>query len=258
MRLIVGAPVANRAWSLPRWFECLAGQTRRPDGFVFIHSGIVHDATWIACQTEAARHDFSPVALQHDPTPPHARHDNERFRTLANVRNALLRVARDELDAELFLSLDTDIMLEDPETIERLEALVHAKGPFGYDVASPLVFLHPQAPRTWSPAELPCWAYNFGWLADHGPAQQTLVRPPVAEIPWGNRIAHQVPMAAWLGNRKAMECRYDWHLSGEDVGFGLALREAAVACTVDTSLYARNIWCDTDLKQQELEDALPV
>lgn len=258
MRLIVGAPVADRAWSLPRWFECVAGQTRRPDGFAFIHSGRVNDPTWVACQREAARHNFSPVILYHDPAPPHRRHDNERFHTLARLRNRLLRVVRDELAADLFLSLDTDIMLENPETIERLEALVAP--PFWYDIASPVAFLHPGAPRTWTPAQQPCWAYNAGWLPNpNGPLdpRRGFVRPDPTEIPWGDRVAHQVPMAVWLGTRRVLDCRYDWHENGEDVGFAHNLAAINAGCVIDTSLYARHIWADVDLAQQQLEEALP-
>jgi hypothetical protein len=255
MRLVVGAPVAGRAWSLPTWFACLAGQTRRPDAVAFIHSGRVGDPTWEACIREAARHEFSPVMLHHDPAPPHRRHDNERYRTLARLRNRLLDSARDELGADLFLSLDTDIMLENPETVERLEHLVvHG----GYDVAGPVTFLHPEAPRSWSPAELPCWAYNFGWLQppDGLCDRTTWRRPPVTDIPWGSKVTHSIPMAAWLATRRVLDCRYRWHESGEDIGFAISLQEADARCVTDTGLYAPHIWADVDLRHRELEASL--
>ena len=135
MRLIVGAPVANRAWSLPRYFECLAAQTRRPDGFAFIHSGRPGDATWRTIVTETSRHGFDALDLWHNPAPPHQRHDDKRFATLATLRNELLEVVRDSIQADLFLSLDTDILLEDPRTIEQLEALILAER---CDVAQPV------------------------------------------------------------------------------------------------------------------------
>ena len=249
MRLIVGAPVANRDWCLPRWFECLAGQSRRPDGMAFIHGGERGDRTWRVIERCAREHSFE-LDIQHDPAAPHPRHDDARFATLARLRNDLLAVVRDGMRADLFLSLDTDILLQDPRTIERLGALIQAGR---CDLAQPVVFLHPMAPATWSPAELPGWAYNFAWLRDHPTLPTpTMDRPDPREIPWGARITIDIPMACWLGNRDAMGCEYAHHPSGEDVAFAVSLRERGVRCVADTGLYARHVWADVDLNREAL------
>lgn len=242
-RLIVGCPVASRAWSLPTWFACLAAQTRRPDGFVFIHSGAPHDETWMVLQREAARHQFSPVVLHHNEAPPHPRHDNERFRTLVGLRNEMLRVARDGLGADLLLSLDTDVMFEDPHTIERLVEMLDE-----CDVASPVTFLHPLASRPDADLSQPCWAYNAGWWGDG----DTLARPIPEQLPWGDTLRIDIPMAVWLGNRQAMDCRYAHHPSGEDLGFAQDLREHGLTCLWDTSLRARHVWCEQDLLPEQV------
>lgn len=245
MRLIVGCPIAHRAWALPRWFECLSGQTRRPDGFAFVHSGEAHDETWRMVRSAALR--FGPVVIQHDPRPAHPRHDNQRFATLGVLRNRLLGLARENLNADLFLSLDSDVMLENPRTIEHLEHLVTEQR---FDIASPATFMHPSASNADIENPPYCWAYNAGWWAPGGALgdpQRPWHRPPPDVIAWGEAIQIQVPMAVWLGNRRALECRYRRHESGEDLGFAQDIDARGLRVIWDTSLRARHIWCEQDM-----------
>lgn len=236
-RLILGAPVANRAWSIPLWMECVAKQTRKPDTMVFLHGGTVMDDTWRALDDEAWKHRLPYPWIIHDDTPPHRREDNDRFLTLARLRNRVLELARWH-DADLFLSLDTDIMLENPNTIEDLCDLVERDDA---DIVSPLVFLHPLAPRQWKPGERVSYAYNFAFLPEGANSMQ---RPNPAELPdvWGKLVRHQIPMGCWVGNRKAINCEYSWNESGEDIGFAISLRDAGVECIADTSLYGWHVW----------------
>lgn len=247
MRLIVGCPVATRAWALPTWFQCLDWQTIRPDGFVFVHSGRRGDDTWTTIRRECASRGFS-LRLIHDPAPPHPRHDNERFRTLADVRNRMLDLVEAD-GADLFLSLDSDVMLEDPRIIEHLIELVAAHG---FDIASPLVFLHPLASTLPDDESARCWAYNAGWWAPGGTLddpRRPWRRPPPEGIPWGEAVQTHIPMAAWLGTRRAIACRYRWHESGEDLGFAQDLDRQHLRVVWDTSLRARHIWSETDLQE---------
>lgn len=244
MRLIVGAPVANRAWSVPLWMASLAAQTRRPDGFVFVHSGIPRDDTWQALVNEARRHGFPPPSFLHDPATPHRREDNARFDTLARLRNDLLDLARYE-QADMFLSLDTDVMLEDPDTIERLVSLVRAGD---CDIAAPVTFLHPLAARHWTPGEPVSHAYSFAFMNPGQPShRRPWSRPYPADLPWGELIRMQVPMAAWLGNTRALNCHYGSHESGEDVAFAQSLETAGLECIADTSLYGWHVWSERHL-----------
>lgn len=250
MKLVVGCPVANRAWALPHWFECLAAQTVRPDAVVMVHSGgtVDVDRTWSAALLEARMHGF-PLCIKHDVRPPHSRHDNERYLTLASIRNEVLRLARDELKASLFLSLDSDIMLENPETIERLMRLL-GDDDLDVDLVQPVTFFHPNAPATWTPDEDAAWAYNFGFWKPEGiryDEKRAWARPWPAEIPWGAKIAIDIPMGVWLSGRDALDCRYRWHQGGEDVGFAHDLEANRLRCVVDTQLYARHIWQESDL-----------
>ncbi len=242
MRLIVGAPVADRAWSLPAWFDCLRRQTRQPDEFAFVHSGQPGDATWRAL-SDGVRAAGKPSDVRHDPAAPHPRHDYARFQTLARLRNDLLDIARDDLDADLFLSLDTDVMLENPDTIKRLEQLVVTDG---WDVASPVTWLHPLGEGS--------WAYNAAWWSaagTPGDPRRPWARPEPVTLPWGEVVEIGVPMAAMLMNRRAMDCRYRWHLGGEDLGFAQDLDQRGLRVAWDTGLKAFHAWNESHLKERQ-------
>lgn len=240
MRLIVGCPVAHRAWALPTWFACLAAQTRRPDALVFIHSGEVHDATWMTIQREAVRHHL-PSAIRHDPAPAHPRHDNARFTTLGRLRNDMLAMAHDH-DAELLFSLDTDVMLENPRTIEHLEGMILSGD---CDIAAPVTWMHPLGEGS--------YAYNAGWWVSegrNGDPQRAWVRPPATDIHWDETYRIDIPMAAWLANERAIACRYEPHESGEDLGFAQDLERHHIECLWNTSLKARHIWSEQAFRDE--------
>lgn len=239
MTLLVGCPIANRAWALPEWFRCLDAQSRRPDGLVFVHSGYAgddpssyrEDPTWLACEAGAEMLGV-PIHLHHDPGFWHPRHDNQRFHTLARLRNVMLDLA-DGLDADQFLSLDSDIMLRNPDTIQTLLGLIDE----GWATASPVTWLHPAGKGS--------WAVNAGlWNHASGPVP-SWVRPDPEGLPWGANIRIDIPMAAMLMNRKVIEkVRYRWHEGGEDIGFAHALREQDCTNVWATSLEAEHIWSE--------------
>jgi hypothetical protein len=242
--LIAGAPVANRAWALEQWFRCLAYQTVRPDGVAFIHSGQVGDDTWHALFAEADRHGFD-ISVVHDPRAPHQRTDSARFSTLADLRNRLLELARDTMRANRFLSLDTDIMLEDLGTLERLGGMLDE----GADLASVATAFHPLASDPNAEVDGQCWAYNAGWLNRSLP-DRSFERPPPDQIPWGETIKIEIPMGVWLATRQVIDtCRYRAHQCGEDIGFAQDLDEHGFECWWDTSIYAPHIWQESHLRK---------
>lgn len=237
--LVCGAPVANREWALPHWFECLASQTVRPDRLIFVHSGQWGDETWQALFTGAEQHGFDLDVL-HDPRAPHQRIDNARYQTLADLRNQLLTAAQDAR-ADQFLSLDTDVMLEQPDTIEHLQTMLT-----DCDLASCATFLHPAASKPDVEHEI-FWAYNAGWLPKDLTAHG-FIRPLPNELDWDATHRIDIPMAIWLGNQQALYCRYAWHESGEDIAFGRALQAAGLICHWDPRVRAKHYWQPSHLK----------
>lgn len=235
---MLATPVAERDWVLSDWFACLAAQTRQPDALVFLHSGRRGDATWEALH-DGARTLGAAATLAHDAAAPHQRHDPGRFRTLARLRNRALAYARVLQGADLVLSLDTDVLLEDPETLERLESWLA----YGYDVAAPITWLHPGGKGS--------WAVNAGFLTD---------RSDDATAGWRRASANEIPPRKALevgftfavqmfGPKVACDprARYGLHESGEDIAFGQALRRLGARVIWDTSLEARHVWDRADL-----------
>jgi hypothetical protein len=252
MKLVVAAPVADRDWALPHWYRYLAQQTVKPDQVLLIHGGQRGDDTWKAIR-DCAQDWEIPTIRHHESTPPHDRQDNERFHTLTRLRNLMLAEATVCTDATHLLSLDTDIMLEDARTIERLLAAIATLPPGcdaeNVDVVAPRLSFHPTA----------TWTCNAGILGNerHHPREALEAGRPQdlgtwawkrAEVDEATREAGgvqpiDIPMGAILMPRYVFsKVRYRWHQSGEDIGFGINLKLAGYTAGWLPGTYARHVW----------------
>jgi glycosyltransferase involved in cell wall biosynthesis len=252
-RLLVAAPVFNRAWALPDWYRHLSEQTVRPDEVMLVHGGARGDDTWEVIAECAANYGLTTHRVK-DHGRVHERNDNERFRTLARVRNQMLAMATVLTDADYLLSLDTDIMLEDPETIARLLGALD-RVPGGYslagfwpDVSSCLTHFHPSAQ----------WTRNAGYLGntDHHPQEAIDAGRPEDLADWAWSRANIEPefehggiqpidiaMGILLMPRRVFaRVRYKHHKAGEDIGFAINLKLAGLTAGWIPSLYARHVW----------------
>lgn len=206
MTLILGAPVADRAWALPRWLDCIASQTIQPDRLVFIHSD-TGDGTREILGAEKRW----PVTVIDTPQPFVRRELRLKDRVgttsmLADLRNRLLIAALDH-EVETLFSLDTDVFLTDPGTIKKLLGeLVHAP------LAAPYVNLSPHGP-----------------CANAAQWRQPTSRLPAPTQRWDRcerdettpgRVLVDIPMAAVMMRREVViSCAYRYHEAGEDMGF---------------------------------------
>jgi hypothetical protein len=214
MRLIIGAPVANRAWAIPKWMECLKAQTIKPDGFVFVYS-LSQDATLPALH----RNVFAEMELEWDPRRfiPRDKRNVDRclaFTQLAYQRNRLLEGAQ-KMGADVFLSLDTDVFLTDPTAIEQmLDALDPSRDVF---LSSCVTYLAPTG------AESDCFNAAFWSVSDrHDDSQRPWERVTRAEFDAANGapLGIDIPMAVVMMSREVLEnCQYVYHERGEDAGF---------------------------------------
>lgn len=126
------------------------------------------------------------------------------YRLLADLRNRVLGGAL-LMDADIILSLDTDIFLTNPTAIEQLVDATHYA-----PVASPYVDLHPFAGMAPNAAN---WK-----TTDVGSPTRIWERCPTPD--YGEHILVDAPMAAVLMRRwVAEDCAYHYHESGEDLGF---------------------------------------
>lgn len=140
--ICVGAPVHARGWILQQWFDALAAQTYpATDIDVVLNYGHSEDDTLNIITAEMGRGRFHDVKIILDGEQDHQEHrawNEERYATMARLRNALLHRVRAE-KPDYYLSCDTDMLLP-PEAIETLLAELQA-GEYG--AVGPLTHMTP-------------------------------------------------------------------------------------------------------------------
>lgn len=253
LKVAVGAPVAERAWILPDWLGCLERQTLQPDCLCFAYSHSRDDTKAILTEghrgcpliLHSSKLRFHPrSARQGDPT------DQNRALHFSRLRNEL-RALFLATDADICVSLDTDILLTDPTALERLVGAVtgHAglvRADTGYDnwdVAAPLLCLHPTG--------FDSHCYNAGWWMAGDPGDPQRIWRRADENDYRSRktpVPVDIVMGAFAIRRHALAmCRYKPHELGEDLGFADALCERHRAVWL-TDLPVDHIWDRTGLE----------
>ena len=210
-KIAIGQPVFERAWCLPRWFECLERQGIPKENITlcFAYSP-GSDGTLEVLKYYGEAYGDLRIYEYDLPTFPN-RDDMSRFTTLSQLRNALLGMVK-ETDCEYFLSWDNDIMFPENsmhwmfDTMKEKEA--DAVGALidmgGRDEAMghPSVMHFPQAQG------------ELAW------------RRPWDQYPSSAPFEADVIMAVKLMNRRTIEnSQYRWDPSGEDIGWSYSLQE---------------------------------
>ena len=152
--IVVGCPVYERAWSLPKWFSSLRKETanfkislafiRTPDEdgtLEMLERGCGDDAFELH---EIATYEGKGEDSTHDWT------SEEKVRAVAEKRNLLLDLAA-SFDPDYFLSLDSDTYMSEGGLARLVEGLSK-----GYDAISPKVLI-------WG-STLACMRYVKGLL----------------------------------------------------------------------------------------------
>lgn len=195
MNLLVGMPVCERAWILPDWFAALESQ------------GVDYE---VVCVLSPSQDDTERILKEHEvtilwderPGRPmqeidlHAWGKPDQYEYMASMRNRLVETAIDR-GADYFFSLDSDIILP-PDGLKRL--LRFASSHPG--VVAPAVNM------TTNNRALNVMQWVGGDLAN-----RTQRHPPTGQA--------DVVMAAMLLDQQGMQCRWQSHSQGEDVGFSL-------------------------------------
>jgi hypothetical protein len=235
MRVAVGAPVGDdRAEILPRWLAGLHAQSVRPEVLCGVYSqgasavrSALLDQSLFTVRARATHLPFHPRAQRNDDP-----RDPWRARHMANLRNELRGLFL-ATDCDVFLSLDTDILLEEPTVVERLCATLSE----GWDVACALTYLSPKG------AESGC--YNAGYLPTDEPRAMSRVweRATQYQATREPPVKIDVPMAAYAIRRHAMAmCRYYPHDCGEDIGFADCLKRHNLRVGWRTDVEVRHVW----------------
>ncbi len=139
--VMVGCPIYNRAWILPRWLDALAQQTAAAEiALAFCHTE-GNDGTERIIAAEKLKSRFRYVDVYNftggvEGGKEHNWTDLDRLNTIAAKRNRLLDMARHS-DAEFYLSLDSDVLVPDGG----LQTLLDTIKTLGFDAVCPKVWI---------------------------------------------------------------------------------------------------------------------
>jgi hypothetical protein len=215
MTVLVGCPVAHRAWVLPQWFDhvekaCALVGVKPEYAFVVDPS----DESWPVIRERTAGAVIVPTAnTKGDDTRNWA--SPHRFHEMVELRNALLAAVRTR-QPEVFLSLDSDILLHPAHLQSMLEALHE------YDAVGGKCFM------TETGTDFPSWA-QLG--RDGG-----LIRTDA----WG-LFPVDVIMAIKLMSPRAYAIDYEHDILGEDIGWSKACARAGVTLGWDGRVSSKHV-----------------
>jgi hypothetical protein len=234
MDLVIGAPVLRREWILPRWFqhtEAACEKANLAPHYLFVCDERDEGTKKIIVDTTRALnrgcHIIHVVEQRGIPEVFVRIWDHPRYEWMVYLRNELLKGVR-ALDPELFLSLDTDILLHSDALVSMLDAMRTEE----FDGVGGKAFLTPLGSGCWAPT----WA-NLT-------IEERLERD--------NRdIVMQVDviMAIKLMNRKLYNQDYQFHHQGEDIGFCKAAKKNGCYLGWDGRVTNRHVMTPEELSQ---------
>lgn len=226
MKIVIGCPVKNRAWILPRWFDAVFSQQYLGD----LDVEVVCVYTDSEDDTEKILKDEGVVIL-YDFNVGRSTLDIDRhywgvlktYQYMADMRNRLVDYCLDA-GADYFFSLDSDILLPS-YTFERLLPILQ-KHP---GVVAPAVSMATGMDSN----QRPVTAWNtMSWVA-RAVAERTYTP--------ANGDFVDVVMAAMLMDRTGMNVRWLAHPQGEDAGFSYDAVTKGVTLWWEPSITCRHI-----------------
>lgn len=210
MKLIIGCPIYDRAWILPLWLDAIQKQSINLSDVGFVFAAAENDTStidilnkWKSFNNQIELFDiFYPQNVNHFSHEDGTRHWTiSKYENMVNLRNQLLSRVR-SYQPDYFFSLDSDIIIKNPSTIELLVA--HIKD--GADAVNPLMFMTPAGSMfpsvmTWESEPGGKAHRNFGY-------------------PLGTYFKADVIMAAKMMSKDVYNnVSYEIHAQGEDLGW---------------------------------------
>jgi hypothetical protein len=210
MKLIIGCPIYKRDWILPQWIRCLINQSIDMKDVGFIFETSPNDFSTVNSLLTWKRIDnrFPLFEINERNDIEHFEHENNgrqwtmsKYHNMVSLRNSLLKKVR-EYQPDYYLSLDSDILLENPNTIELL--IAHIKD--GADAVAPLMFMTPDTNKypsvmSWKDSDLEM-AYRK------------------EKYPLGTYFQSDIIMAAKMMSKDVYNnVDYEFHKQGEDLGW---------------------------------------
>lgn len=232
MKLIIGCPIYKRDWILPSWINCIINQSinmsdvglifeTSPNDFATVNSLI----TWKKLDKR-----FQIFEINERNDIPHFEHENNgrqwtmsKYHNMVSLRNSLLSSVR-KYNPDFYLSLDSDVLLSNPNTIELL--IAHIKD--GADAVSPLMFMTPNDSRFPSVMSWTNHDQNLGYRKE--------------QYPLGEYFESDIIMAAKMMSKDVYSnVDYEFHKQGEDLGWCKNARDKGYKLYSASYIYAPHI-----------------
>jgi hypothetical protein len=214
VKLIVGCPVSCREWILPTWFAHVhrAADTAglQPDFTFVCHP---QDRSWDCLLGHAPDATIVPAGFARGND--ERRWNSARYQQMVELRNQLLVAVRQQ-GPDLFLSLDSDILLHPDQLKLMIECLDR------FDAVGGRCYM------TSSGTRFPSW----GRLSRYGNLQRTDAE---------GTFPVDVIMAVKLMTPAAYAVDYAFDLQGEDIGWSRAATGAGVTLGWDGRSIAKHV-----------------
>jgi hypothetical protein len=230
VKLIVGCPVYERAWSLPRWFDSVESQNLRGIEleYLFAYSVSQDDTLKIITQRAPEARFIDVDDLDAFPD----RKDSARLHVLAEIRNRMLERVR-ELDPDYYLSWDSDVLLA-PDALDELFVAVDD---FDAQCVSPLFGMLGGDPR------YPSFPSAMEWLKPPMRSDQARHMDPDALLALDQPVPVDINMGVVLMSRQCYQAgEYRWHAQGEDLGRAQSLEEHGIDRWLAPQARGRHLW----------------
>lgn len=218
--IIIGCPVYKRDWVLPFWIDKIEKQNYPKDkiGFIFLVAEDDQETINMLVKWGLSCEEYRSFDLICDNEEDHEDHAEgirkwhpNRYYTMVRIRNKILDklIAMDK-PYDFYFSLDSDILLDDPDTLNKLVDKAHNE--FTDGVLSPLCYMSNKSLR---------FPNMMRWINKPG---DKAVRPPMYLKKMGTDFEVDIVMAAvFMPKFVYTQARYQYHINGEDLGFATDL-----------------------------------
>lgn len=227
MNVLVGAPAWKREWIIPEWVAHVerAAAVAGVDVEYLLVLDLRETATELLMRKLCKERYFSITWVEEGESVSDGRQwDENRYRHMVNLRNELLSKVR-RLQPDLFLSLDTDILIHEQALQSALDGLER------FDAVGLKCYL----------SESGCWAPNYAATVLDG---LSLLRPDSQDL-----VPAEVVMAAKLMTPSAYAVDYEFHAQGEDTGWSVACRRSGLRLGWDGRVCSKHVMSRQALHQ---------
>ena len=199
--LIVGCPTNNRSWIIDKWFDHVEAACEKAEincTYSFVVGNKSDDLDFIS------KNEKATIRVIEE----HSREDvrfwnHSRYEYMSSLRNQLLSLVREQ-KPDLFLSLDSDILLHPDAIASAIDALQ-------------------QHPDAWA-CGMKCYMSVGGTVHPSMGNWIDMESSRYYRADSGSISTVDIIMAAKLMKPEAYNIDYQWHGSGEDLGWSRAAK----------------------------------